>query len=701
MVLSGNFRFDGLLASRHFGLNHCARRRKMARTRLVLILIFIQGALLTAAGAKGVSAFSGNPVKEVFRSEDITQPDSPPPPNDLRQNPYFIYSEPYVIAADVSGATTSWDDPYLSCAGQGSHSVWFQIRPTVFVPHEISTAGSSYDTVVAVFASERGNLTEVACNDDYEGSLQAYVQWTPSWEPDYYLIEVTSYGASPAGFLSMTVNSLVPGNDDCSNAWLVTALPFVLIQQTAYAATGEFDPELPCGSPGNRKGSHSVWYRYTATRNAIYEADTHNSGYDTVLAVMQGGCGSMQILDCNDDDQSLQSRVQWRGYEGQTYYLEITSYGSSPGGELHLKVNYAPPENDACLNATPLMGDFSQIMQTTYGATLDTAEPMPACAGLYNTVWFSYNRPESGEVIFSTAGTSFDTVVGVYTGTCAGNLVRVACNDDAIGSVYGSRYSALAFHAIGGVNYLIQVGGYSDSDAGDLIVSLCAGPPCQPVSAVKSLPLNSRVSVCDAVITGYFAGFPEVQQLDGASGIHLSVSSQELLPGTLVHVIGNLVWSSPGNLYLSEGDYVGVGFTGMPKPVGILSRDVGGSDFFLQKGAPGGTGPNNVSLLVRVWGRVTSVDAANRYYWVDDGCGLMQGDKSRKGILIWSAAGPLPAVNEFVEVTGTPWIWNPGAQAIIRQLRPYTILNGNPQNPALTFETPGFPEGMDPATGGN
>ena len=57
----------------------------------------------------------------------------------------------------------------------------------------------------------------------------------------------------------------------------------------------------------------------------------------------------------------------------------------------------------------------------------------------------------------STAGSGFDTVLAVYTGSSVGALTAVVKNDDESATV---RTSKLTFTATAGVTYRIAIDGY-------------------------------------------------------------------------------------------------------------------------------------------------------------------------------------------------------------------------------------------------
>ena len=72
----------------------------------------------------------------------------------------------------------------------------------------MSTIGSSYDTVLAVFTGTRGALTSVGCNDDNGGSLQSQVT-IGAVAGQTYFIEVAAYSGT-GGNLTLNVQFLSP-----------------------------------------------------------------------------------------------------------------------------------------------------------------------------------------------------------------------------------------------------------------------------------------------------------------------------------------------------------------------------------------------------------------------------------------------------------------------------------------------------------
>ena len=76
-------------------------------------------------------------------------------------------------------------------------------------------------------------------------------------------------------------------------------------------------------------------------------------------------------------------------------------------------------------------------------ATVSVTDPIPCGTERTNTVWYHYTPAESGWLRISTFGSSYDTVIGAYTGT-EGALSQLACNDDAPGTTASSMRFAVS-----------------------------------------------------------------------------------------------------------------------------------------------------------------------------------------------------------------------------------------------------------------
>lgn len=114
---------------------------------------------------------------------------APPPPNDDFNNATVISQIPSTITEDVSHATVAFDDPFCFTARQ---TVWFAFTPTHNMFLEANTFGSNYDTTLSVYTGSRGALTQIACNDDSNGTVQSRVRFNAVAGTTYYF-EVSAF----------------------------------------------------------------------------------------------------------------------------------------------------------------------------------------------------------------------------------------------------------------------------------------------------------------------------------------------------------------------------------------------------------------------------------------------------------------------------------------------------------------------------
>src|SRR5665213_2064509 len=129
---------------------------------------------------------------------------------------------------------------------------------------------------------------------------------------------------------------------------------------------------------------------------------------------------------------------------------------------------FAQPANDNFANAAIIAGLTGTTNGSNVGATLqppcetnqiyvdDYAQVEPVGA----SVWYAWTAPASGTAEFDTIGSSFDTVLSVWTttnGLCSSSLTNIVADDDI--SV-GTNASAVTFPVVAGRTYYVCVEGY-------------------------------------------------------------------------------------------------------------------------------------------------------------------------------------------------------------------------------------------------
>lgn len=138
------------------------------------------------------------------------------PSNDwwIGSSPVNLGSLPTTYSMNVIGATP--DDELNLCDPVPSYqnSVWFTFTPSAADTVTVSTDGSNYDTVLAVYAGNPESGTKLGCNDDVQPgtNLTSALQVTVVAGTTYY-VGVAAWGSSPLttdGHLNLSVTGTSP-----------------------------------------------------------------------------------------------------------------------------------------------------------------------------------------------------------------------------------------------------------------------------------------------------------------------------------------------------------------------------------------------------------------------------------------------------------------------------------------------------------
>jgi hypothetical protein len=117
----------------------------------------------------------------------------------------------------------------------------------------------------------------------------------------------------------------------------------------------------------------------------------------------------------------------------------------------------AGPANDLFANAQALSGPSGSVTGGNAGASKEAGEPAHNGNVGGKSIWYRWTAPSTGTATIDTVGSSFDTLLAVYTGTVVSGLTRITSNDDS----GGLRTSKVAFGAMAGTTYQIAVDGYN------------------------------------------------------------------------------------------------------------------------------------------------------------------------------------------------------------------------------------------------
>jgi len=177
----------------------------------------------------------------------------------------------------------------------------------------------------------------------------------------------------------------------------------------------------------------------------------------------------------------------------------------------------AQPTNDNFASRGGITLAAPTVPGSNIGATKEPGEPTPLGKVGGHSVWWSWVSPANGPVKINTIGSSFDTLLGVYTGSAVSALTVIAEDDDS----GGSSTSLVSFAAQANKEYLIEVDGYNGV-VGSILVTVDALPAITgPVSAngTLGLPLSIPLTVHNAPTDFKALNMPTGLSIDPASGV--------------------------------------------------------------------------------------------------------------------------------------------------------------------------------------
>lgn len=225
--------------------------------------------------------------------------------------------------------------------------------------------------------------------------------------------------------------------------------------------------------------------RCNMTITAIYEASGVAPSTYTVTLDRQGGSGgtasvtatygsAMPAIDVpNRQNYAFGGYFSGTNGSGTRYYnADGTSaciWDVSGSSTLFAYWIYSGgggggPANDEYVNSEVLTGESGSVSGTTVNATVVDNEFLNGLFGSMHTIWYRWVAPKSGYVTFNTAGSTFDTVIGVLEEVGTSGAISLGANDDVRDGV---TTSAISFNAVAGTGYRISVGGYQ-TDSGSV-----------------------------------------------------------------------------------------------------------------------------------------------------------------------------------------------------------------------------------------
>ena len=391
-----------------------------------------------------------------------------------------------VITGSNSNATIETFEP-KHAGKRGGHSVWVSWTATDNGLLTLTTKGSTFDTLLGVYALHGGNdpelrrLNEVADDDDDDGqrALTSYLSVGVTSNRTYQIAVDGFNGAT--GDILLKLNFLSSSN-----------LQPTVVRRPGDQALRIGDPLILSVGIARVKDMDLAWYL-----NGRRIPGEESNPTLVIPSLQRTNLGFYSVrLELNDDDFfSAPVEVQVNS-EGQSEVLARYKMADAAQSGLVRKLGGG--------FGVTLGYNGTQIFNTTNSIADPNA---PTICGVVGGApyWFSYQAPTNGTMTVDTSGSSFNTMLGVFTydGVLYSytNLVTLVC--DTVSGTKGDP-SSVQFQAETGRKYFIVVDGIGGARGiAHLNYALDPNLPPRPPVITKqpeSLAVSRRTAVALSVV---------------------------------------------------------------------------------------------------------------------------------------------------------------------------------------------------------
>ncbi len=396
--------------------------------------------LTLAVSAPGKSNFVGS---FTYRTATIPPNDSFPPLAKVPDNGGVIFG-------DNTFGSMQFGEPVHAGVSSVANSVWWNFAPTNSGVVLVDTAGSSFDTVVAVYTGNvLTNLAMVAATNDVGNIAQGFVSFNAT-NGTTYRIAVAAASSNSVGQIRLRVQF---------NGVPDTLPPVLAITNLVSGPLSITNP--PSGLIVTNAALTLSGTASDPTTNAIGVSQVQvrlNSGLSAVAAGRTNWTIPLFLVPGTNDIQ-----------------FSATDFSGNASTPISFQVIYRvfDPFNDVLANAQELTGVFGGAATNNVNATLEPGEPLHAGKQGGKSVWYFYTPATDGLLSLTTSNSTFDTLLAVYTGTRVDRLTLVSANDD---TPSGAGVHSDILQAVrAGIRYYIAVDGLAGS-SGQLFLTYSFTP---------------------------------------------------------------------------------------------------------------------------------------------------------------------------------------------------------------------------------
>lgn len=182
--------------------------------------------------------------------------------------------------------------------------------------------------------SSCAGLTQIACANTTTSNGAQIETISTTLSNGIYYVKVINNRQNGDMLLNSICVTAPSGNDDC-----IGAIPLTINTSCSYSTYSTVGATGSTGVPAPGCASYSggdVWFSFVVPANGQVTVDTQTGGMtDSGMAWYTGTCGSLTLLECDDDDSAngLMSSITRTGLTpGATIYVRIWEYSNDNPG---------------------------------------------------------------------------------------------------------------------------------------------------------------------------------------------------------------------------------------------------------------------------------------------------------------------------------------------------------------------------------
>ncbi|MBK7997675.1 MAG: immunoglobulin domain-containing protein [Verrucomicrobia bacterium] len=354
----------------------------------------------------------------------------------------------------------------------GGKSMWFSWQAPATGIATFSTAGSDFDTLLAVYQGDSvGALTAVVSDDDSAGFYNSRVQFNVVSNGVYRIVVDGAGGASGNILLEWSLEETTD------------VLPVITNQPTDRIVSLTSNAVFTVGVSG--AGVAYQWF----FNNVAVPDGTNSTWTQRALASVMSACSKCRRrsvrapLPASRQAWASRCRPDWnRTLRPRTN--SATRFRAVAGCDSIRRRRRA---SRVCLPMwrRRAVGIPDQVFGTV--KSLEPGEPDHCGVPGGASRWFAFEAETDGVLDLNTDGSTFDTILAVYTGTNANfsELTAVACDND---SDTNGVTSSLHFTTVTGTIYYIAVDGVNGASGTVVLNYSTLGEQQRPSITVTSAP---------------------------------------------------------------------------------------------------------------------------------------------------------------------------------------------------------------------